>query len=115
MDIYKGKIIMKNKTLRVLQIVDSLGAGGIQAFILNINKNMALDKIRFDYVVYRNEKDAEFYDKSDEEIGVKIIYLQKNNEVKRIKSFIDLYKLQKDKKYVVVHIHGDRVKSFFEA
>ena len=106
---------MKNKTLRVLQIVDSLGAGGIQAFILNINKNMHLDKVRFDYVVYRNERDAEFYDKSVEKMGGKIICLQKNNGIKRIKSFIDLYKLQKDKKYDVVHIHGDRVKSFFEA
>ena len=115
MDMYKGKIIMKNKTLRVLQIVDSLGAGGIQAFILNINKNMDLDKIKFDYVVYRNERDAEFYDKSVEKMGGNIICLQKNNGIKRIKSFIDLYKLQKDKKYDVVHIHGDRVKSFFEA
>jgi len=106
---------MKNKTLRVLQIVDSLGAGGIQAFILNVNKNMDLDKVKFDYLVYRNEKDIEFYDKSIEKMGEKIICLQKSNGIKRIKSFIELYKLQKDKKYNVVHIHGDRAKSFFEA
>jgi glycosyltransferase involved in cell wall biosynthesis len=106
---------MENETLRVLQVVDSLGAGGIQAFILNINRNMDLEKVKFDYVVYKNEDEAEFYDKSVKEMGGKIVCLKKNNGIKRIRSFIDLYKLQKDKKYKVVHIHGDRAKSFFEA
>ncbi|NSB12476.1 glycosyltransferase family 1 protein [Clostridium beijerinckii] len=106
---------MENKTLRVLQVVDSLGAGGIQAFILNINRNMHLDKIKFDYVVYKNKEETEFYDESVEKMGGQIICLEKNTGIKRLKSFIDLYRLQKDKKYSVVHIHGDRAKSFFEA
>ncbi|WP_297426942.1 glycosyltransferase family 1 protein [Clostridium sp.] len=106
---------METKTLRVLQVVDSLGAGGIQAFILNINRNINLDKIKFDYVVYRNKNEREFYDESVEKMGGNIICLQQNKGIKRIKSFIDLYKLQKEKKYKVVHIHGDRAKSFFEA
>lgn len=106
---------MKNKTLRVLQLVDSLGAGGIQAFILNINKNMPLDRIIFDYLVYRNANESEFYDESVKKLGGRIICLPKNHGIKRIKSFLDLYKMQKEKKYQVVHIHGDRAKSFFEA
>ncbi|EKQ56660.1 MULTISPECIES: glycosyltransferase family 1 protein [unclassified Clostridium] len=106
---------METKTLRVLQVVDSLGAGGIQAFILNINRNINLDKIKFDYLVYRNKNEREFYDESVEKMGGNIICLQQNKGIKRIKSFIDLYKLQKEKKYKVVHIHGDRAKSFFEA
>lgn len=106
---------MQNKTVRVLQLVDSLGAGGIQAFIISINKNINLEKVRFDYVVYRNNNDSEFYDESVKKMGGKIISLPKNNGIRRIKSFIDLYKLQKAQKYKVVHIHGDRAKSFFEA
>lgn len=106
---------MCNKTVRVLQLVDSLGAGGIQAFIININKNINLEKIRFDYVVYRDANGSEFYDEIVKKMGGEIISLPKNNGVRRIKSFFDLYKLQKVKKYKVVHIHGDRAKSFFEA
>ncbi|WP_077858234.1 glycosyltransferase [Clostridium sp. BL-8] len=106
---------MNNNTLKVLQIVDSLEAGGIQAFILNINKNINLNKVSFDYVVYRNEDTSEFYDENVKEMGGEIICLPENHGIKRIKSFIDLYNFQKNKKYHIVHIHGDRAKSFFEA
>lgn len=106
---------MKKKTLRVLQLVDSLGAGGIQAFIINVNKNMDLEKVKFDYLVYRNKEECEFYDETVKKMGGNIICLPKDHGIKRIKSFIELYKLQKHKKYSVVHIHGDRAKSFFEA
>lgn len=88
---------MENKTLRVLQVVDSLGAGGIQAFILNINRNMHLDKVKFDYVVYKNKEETEFYDESVEKMGGQIICLEKNTGIKRLKSFVDLYRLQKTK------------------
>lgn len=113
--ITKGKIAMMNNTLKILQIVDSLEAGGIQAFILNINKNMNLNKVRFDYVVYRSENESEFYDETVKEMGGEIICLPKNRGIKRIKSFVDLYNFQKNKRYHIVHIHGDRAKSFFEA
>lgn len=106
---------MSKETLKVLQIVDSLEAGGIQAFILNINKNINLNKVKFDYVVYRDKDDIEFYDKNVKEMGGKIICLPKNHGLKRIKSFMDLYNFQKNEKYHIVHIHGDRAKSFFEA
>lgn len=106
---------MKNETLRILQIVDSLGAGGIQAFILNINKNIDYKKVKFDYLVYKNKNETEFYDETVKKMGGKIISLPKNHGIKRIKSFVDLYKIQKNRKYHIVHIHGDRAKSFFEA
>jgi glycosyltransferase involved in cell wall biosynthesis len=106
---------MNNKTLKVLQIVDSLGTGGIQAFILNVNKNINREKVKFDYLVYRDKNDVEFFDKHVENMGGEIICLPKNHGIKRIKSFIDLYKMQKNKKYSIIHIHGDRAKSFFEA
>lgn len=106
---------MEKKALRILQMVDSLEAGGIQSFILNVNKNINLEKVKFDYLVYRDKNYSEFYDNTVKNMEEEIIRLPKNHGIKRLRSFIDLYKMQKNKKYNVVHIHGDRGKSFFEA
>ena len=40
--------------MRILHIVDSLDMGGIQTFLLNLNRAINTDEIQFDYMVFRD-------------------------------------------------------------
>ena len=39
--------------IRVLQIVDHMGLGGIQAFIMNVYRNIDRKKVQFDFLVHK--------------------------------------------------------------
>ena len=41
---------------KVLQIVDSMHQGGIQAFIMNVYRNINRKDIQFDFLVFRLDK-----------------------------------------------------------
>ena len=41
---------------RILQIVDSMDMGGIQAFIMNVYRKIVLEDIQFDFLTFRNHK-----------------------------------------------------------
>ena len=44
--------------MRILQIVDSLDMGGIQTFLLNLNRSIDIREIQFDYMVFRPHEQA---------------------------------------------------------
>ena len=37
--------------IRVLQIVDHMGLGGIQAFIMNVYRNIDKEQVQFDFLL----------------------------------------------------------------
>lgn len=41
--------------IRVLQVVDHMGLGGIQAFIMNVYRNIDREKVQFDFLLHRQE------------------------------------------------------------
>ena len=41
--------------VRILQIVDHMGLGGIQAFIMNVYRNIDRSQIQFDFLLHKTE------------------------------------------------------------
>ena len=58
----------KRKKIRVLQIVPNMRSAGIENFIMNLYRNIDLEKVQFDFLVHNKEK-KDF----DEEIEKEII------------------------------------------
>lgn len=88
---------------RILHILDSMGVGGIQTFIMNIYRSIDREKIQFDFLLHHR------YEKSfDDEIirlGGKIYYLPSRKEgIEKNKRALDDF-FKKHKEYKIVHEH----------
>lgn len=90
--------------IRVLHIVNRMGYGGMEAFIMNLYRNIDRTKIQFDFAVYSDIKGE--YDEEIKKMGGKIYYF-----TPRRKSFIKFYFCWKKflklnfKKYNSIHMH----------
>lgn len=75
---------MNESTLRVLHITEMLSAAGIESFIMNMYRNIDRNKVQFDFLVLRNQK--EFYDDEVKKLGGRKYYVhsKKNNTWMRI-------------------------------
>lgn len=58
---------------RVLQVVDSMDMGGIQAFIMNVYRNIDRENIQFDFLVFRPHEQA--FEKEILSLGGKVFKL----------------------------------------
>lgn len=91
--------------LRVLQKTATLGPGGIQRFLINIQSNMDANKVRYDY--YLNTLEPNFFTEKALDLGSRI-YGPKENKGNIIKRFFSryclFYKTIKKNKYNIVHI-----------
>lgn len=97
---------MNEPIIRVLHITEMLSAAGIESFIMNMYRNIDRDKVQFDFLVLRNEK--EFYDEEIKSLGGKKYFVHSNikntwlrilNEAHQIEEFL------KTHPYEIVHIH----------
>ena len=97
---------MKNEPIRVLHITEMLSAAGIESFIMNVYRNIDRERVQFDFLVLRNEK--EFYDDEILELGGRKHFIHSNikntllrviDEAKKIEAFL------KQNHYDIVHIH----------
>ena len=61
---------MNEPIIRVLHITEMLSAAGIESFIMNMYRNIDRDKVQFDFLVLRNEK--EFYDEEIKSLNLQI-------------------------------------------
>ncbi len=92
--------------LRVLNVTTVLRAAGIESFIMNMYRNIDREKVQFDFMVMRDEK--EFYDDEIKKLGGKKFTIHvhsKNTLIKILKESRELYKFLKNNHYSVVHIH----------
>lgn len=90
--------------IRVLQVVPNMQAGGLEAFIMNLYRNIDRKKIQFDFLVHYNEK--KFYDDEIETLGGKIYRFSlrdDNNLLKYIYQLDKFYKIHPE--YKIVHCH----------
>lgn len=97
--------------IHVLQIVDSMQQGGIQAFLMNLYRNINRDEIQFDFLIFRN--DRQWYEKEIEELGG-VIYKapgRKSGIVRCRKYLMDFF--QKHKEYEIIHYNASSL-SFIE-
>lgn len=94
-------------TLRVIQVCD-LQAGGIASIILSICERMDRDRVNFDYLVYRNQK--EFFEDRALGLGGKK-FIADNSEasnplLKFFQKFFRTYRVLKNEKAKIFHVNA---------
>lgn len=90
--------------IRVLQMLGSLEAGGAQAVVINIYRNINKKNIQFDFIVDHKEK--LFYASEIEKLGGKIYYLPQFygwNIFKVIRAWENLF--SEHREYNILHVH----------
>lgn len=91
--------------VRILQKTATLGPGGIQKFLINVQSNMNIDKVQYDY--FLNTLEPDFYTDQALNLESKIYGRQHNtgNPIKKLWTRYSLfYKIIKKNKYSIVHI-----------
>ncbi len=92
--------------IRVLNVTTVLQAAGIESFIMNMYRNIDRDKVQFDFMVMRNEK--EFYDDEIKALGGKKYTIERkesNTLLRIIKEAKELRRFLEKNPYQIVHIH----------
>lgn len=99
-----------SEPLRVLQITGTMGLGGAETMVMNIYRNIDRDKIQFDFFLV--DAGVEYYEPEIKKLGG-LIYRTKKRSDNLIKYSLDLYKLLKNNKYSIVHVHASSAISGF--
>ena len=89
--------------IRVLHILQRMEAGGTQALLMNIFRNMDRDKVQFDFLV--EYPDKQFYDDEILKLGGKIYYSNVRNDFNILKFIKKLKKIIKENNYKIIHVH----------
>ena len=97
-----------SEPIRILHIVQKMEAGGTQAFLMNLYRNIDSNKIQFDFLVEYEEK--EFYDDEIISLGGKIYYtnFRKTLNVFKFKKTLSNI-LKEHPEYRIVHIHATAI------
>src|SRR5699024_274292 len=96
----------KKNAIRVLNVTTVFKAAGIESFIMNMYRNIDREKVQFDFMVMRDEK--EYYDNEIEKLGGKKYIIQKESKnilIRILKESKALYTFLKMHPYQIVHIH----------
>lgn len=90
--------------IRVLQITDHLEMGGIQAFLMNLYRNINRDEVQFDFLIFRNTK--QWYEDEINELGGKIYKApgRKKGIIKCYKYLNNFFKTHPE--YKIVHYNA---------
>ena len=90
--------------IRVLHVVNRMGYGGIEAFIMNLYRNIDRNKIQFDFAVHSEVKGE--YDQEIEKLGGKIFYFHSRRS-SFIRYYNDWKKFLKNNAstYTAIHMH----------
>lgn len=89
--------------IRILQCVDSMDAGGIQSFIMNVYRNIDRDIIQFDFLIHK--RSIGFFEKEIEQMGGKIYIIPSRHDgiFKNRKALDEFF--QQHSEYKAVHLH----------
>lgn len=94
--------------IRILHIVQRMEAGGTQAFLMNLYRNIDRSKIQFDFLVEYEEK--EFYDNEIISLGGKIYYTNFRKTLNVIKFKRTISEILKNHpEYKIIHIHATAI------
>lgn len=94
--------------LRILHIVTTMNAGGIETMIMNLYRNINRDSIQFDFLVHRKEEG--FYDKEIKNLGGKIYFLGRFNSLFKYNNRLIDFLNSKD--YSIIHSHINQYSYF---
>lgn len=91
--------------IKVLHKTATLGAGGIQKFLIGVHENIDLSIVQFDYFLNTTEK--QFYTERVKELGGKIYGPKKNTGnyfLRFFKRYYKMYNIIKTQNYNIIHI-----------
>ncbi|WP_010200274.1 glycosyltransferase [Bacillus sp. m3-13] len=96
---------MKNKPIRVLHVLNGLGSGGTESFIMNIYRNIDRSKVQFDFLI-RSTKDN-LLKNEIEKLGGKVYITSEfpRHFIKNYREINEFFKRNKD--YNIVHVHAN--------
>lgn len=104
--------------VKILYLIYSLNAGGIESLCMNILDNIDLTRFQIDFVVVKDKDTEQFYDAKVKSYGMKIFAvgdLRHGTACKYLSTRKDIYNLIKKEKYDVVHIHCGHWDKFPDA
>ncbi|MSU82544.1 glycosyltransferase family 1 protein [Anaerobutyricum soehngenii] len=103
---------------KILYLIYSLNAGGIESLCMNILDNIDLTRFQIDFAVVKEKNTEQFYDVKVKSYGMKIFAvgdLRHGTAHKYLSTRKDIYNLIKKEKYDVVHIHCGHWDKFPDA
>lgn len=92
--------------IRILHIIGGMNQGGAENFLMNLYRNIAKEKIQFDFLVNREG----IFDDEIKSLGGRLYYipaLQKVGQIKYTKNLDNFFKTHKE--YKIVHSHINQV------
>lgn len=89
--------------IRVLHVLQRMEAGGTQALLMNIYRNIDRKKVQFDFLVEYSNK--QFYDDEIKKLGGKIYYTTVKEDNNIIKFNKDVKKVLVENNYKIIHVH----------
>lgn len=94
---------VKNSPIRVLHVVPYMQAGGTEAYIMNLYRNIDRKKIQFDFIVHK--KTSSFYDEEIKKLGGNIYYFSIKDDLNFIKYIWNLNNFFKEHpEYQIIHV-----------
>ena len=93
-----------DKTIRVLHVLQRMEAGGTQALLINLYRNIDRTKVQFDFFVEYDYK--EFYDDEIVSLGGKVFYSNVRRDFNILRFEKQLEKVIKEGNYKIVHVHS---------
>ncbi|MBO5348486.1 MAG: glycosyltransferase family 1 protein [Clostridia bacterium] len=100
-----------SKPIRILHILQRMEAGGTQALLMNIYRNIDRNKVQFDFLV--EYPDKQFYDDEILSLGGKIYYTNLRNDFNIFKFQKKLKEILKNNpEYKIVHVHAFTIGYF---
>lgn len=99
-----------DKTIRILHVVQRMEAGGTQALLMNLYRNIDRSKIQFDFLVEYPEK--QFYDDEIKRMGGKIYYTTVRKDYNIFKFKRELKEILKNNSYKIMHVHVSSIGNF---
>lgn len=89
--------------VRVLHIIDGLGSGGAESFLMNMYRNIDREKIQFDFLL---RSEVNIY-KDELEMMGSTVYVTPSFPKHFIKNYFETKKFLKEHKYEIIHIHAN--------
>lgn len=100
-----------SKPIRILHILQRMEAGGTQALLMNIYRNIDRNKVQFDFLV--EYPDKQFYDDEILSLGGKIYYTNVRNDYNIFKFQNNLREILKNNpEYKILHVHAFTIGYF---
>lgn len=101
-----------NEPIRILHITYKMHCAGIEAFIMNMYRNIDRTKVQFDFLVHYSAH--QFYDDEIERLGGRIYRLTVREDNNFQKYFKDLKRFfDEHKEYKIVHAHMESFAMFY--